>query len=431
MLLFPFRSIDFGIYFIIYFIIFSTIIEIPSISSFNFQLPNLWKKSIQIQKSIQPVIQIDNNLPVLVVTDPISKCRIHIVGVSHGSQASAQLVKQVMLENCKPKCVILELCEDRFLSISLDAKVQPRNNASMTKFYNDRINSKRAFELNENQMKHDNIFNNLYSTFNFVKSQGFIGGTFISLGLLVSNIQRLGLSKEMGDEFVTAMKISEQLKIPVKLADANQNDTLKSIRNILKEETFDLREIVKNTKLLGFSALGLAAESSFPSLARKIQENNKINNTSILRQSRWINIPSIYIQQPKMLQSLTPLLVTLLLSSILTYAPFEESIPTQIDSNSGSSSFGILTSLLTMQVSDQISELINFAMDMFGFILLIRMAKLIGTDRDYILASNIQKICKSYPPESEIVCVVGMLHCNGVARWLASGEDPINFIDRV
>ena len=26
---------------------------------------------------------------------------------------------------------------------------------------------------------------------------------------------------------------------------------------------------------------------------------------------------------------------------------------------------------------------------------------------------------------TDIVVVVGMLHCNGVARWLLSGEDPL------
>lgn len=28
----------------------------------------------------------------------------------------------------------------------------------------------------------------------------------------------------------------------------------------------------------------------------------------------------------------------------------------------------------------------------------------------------------------DIVVVIGMLHCNGVARWLLSGVDPLKFI---
>ena len=51
---------------------------------------------------------------------------------------------------------------------------------------------------------------------------------------------------------------------------------------------------------------------------------------------------------------------------------------------------------------------------------LVRMAKLIGADRDVIIAEKIDEACRKYPKNSEFVVVIGMLHCNGVARKLLS-----------
>ena len=63
-------------------------------------------------------------------------CRIHssnysllivfgnMKGVSHGSAASARLVSEQM-NAINPDAVIVELCEDRILSISLESKIEP------------------------------------------------------------------------------------------------------------------------------------------------------------------------------------------------------------------------------------------------------------------------------------------------------------------
>ena len=62
--------------------------------------------------------------PVLRVIDPNSNSIVHLVGVSHGSPISAELV-QSTISMVKPDVIVLELCEDRYISMSLDNKIVP------------------------------------------------------------------------------------------------------------------------------------------------------------------------------------------------------------------------------------------------------------------------------------------------------------------
>lgn len=97
-----------------------------------------------------------------------------------------------------------------------------------------------------------------------------------------------------------------------------------------------------------------------------------------------------------------------------------------------------------------VDRAVNLASDVLSFLLIVRLGKLIGSDRDRIIASKIRDACKVYPVRcslisgheaftsirmiflacvsiqgTDVVVVVGMLHCNGVARWLLSGVDPL------
>lgn len=96
------------------------------------------RKTLIAQPSSKPIVKKDGK-PVLIVEDAASGSRVHLVGVSHGSPASAALVETVMDET-KPACVVLELCEDRFISISLDAKIRPGEyNSTWTKSYDEKV----------------------------------------------------------------------------------------------------------------------------------------------------------------------------------------------------------------------------------------------------------------------------------------------------
>ena len=52
------------------------------------------------------------------------------------------------------------------------------------------------------------------------------------------------------DEFVAAMIEAEKFDIPIRLADAPQDDTLNSFKRVLSAEMFDPRKIVQGSSLL-------------------------------------------------------------------------------------------------------------------------------------------------------------------------------------
>ena len=129
--------------------------------------------------------------PVLTVTDPLTKSRIHLVGVCHGSASSANLVKAIFAE-VNPAAVVLELCDDRFFSISLEANIRPRGNDSMIKIYDDELKVMKAEELKaETQNGAVGIFAQVSNILGFVGQQGIIGGSIVLLSLFVNNLQKL------------------------------------------------------------------------------------------------------------------------------------------------------------------------------------------------------------------------------------------------
>ena len=71
------------------------------------------------------------------------------------------------------------------------------------------------------------------STIKFAQTQGVFGGVFVLLGLMISALQKATRGANLNDEFVTSMELANEMKIPVILADAPQNDTLKSILSYL------------------------------------------------------------------------------------------------------------------------------------------------------------------------------------------------------
>ena len=397
----------------------------------GFQFGGVWKKDPPSLKKIvaTPIVKTNQN-PVLTVCDPIHGNRIHLVGVSHGSATSANLVKETINE-VKPAVVVLELCDDRFWSISLDAKIRPRGNETFAKSFDEKLalieSRQQTARLASANFGLLAVFSQLTNTFRFASGQGFVGGMFVLLGLMVGNLQRitrsLGSDAE-GDEFTTAMMESEKLNIPIRLGDASQNDTLSSIRGVLSRETFIPAQIGQGALFLAFSALGMGAAASNKRLAQVIP-------TSILSESQWVSIPKAYAENRSMLKSLMPLFVALFVTTTITYFPFADVLVTGNLDLDGSNEMPttVIGSLLALVSSDpppEVEMFVSSMVDLFSVLILIRLAKVIGTDRDTILAKNIQLTAQEFPGK-DIVVVIGMLHCNGVARWLLSGVDPMTF----
>ena len=129
--------------------------------------------------------------PVLTVIDPATRSRIHLVGVCHGSASSARLVEEIF-EEINPAAVVLELCDDRFYSISLEAKIRPRGNETQGQIFDDEMGK---IEIEEAEaMKINGLmgaFSQLNNVFGFAAQQGLVGGGFVLLSLCVNNLQRL------------------------------------------------------------------------------------------------------------------------------------------------------------------------------------------------------------------------------------------------
>jgi len=361
---------------------------------------------------------------------------VHLVGVAHGSSSSAALVDDV-IGKINPSNVVLELCDERFLSISLDARVRPRNNESMTSWFDGKV---RIID-EEDRLKSTNALkyslNRTAQVARWISAQGFVAGVFVLMGLAVASLQKAargGNKVKMSDEFVTAILAAERQNIELTLGDAPQADTLNAVKRVFTRDLFDVKQIAEGTKLLWFSMLGVGPYHS----------NTKLGSTMerrLLDESQWLNIPRAYLTNRTMLQGLFPLLLLSTSASLVTMALKEAGATDTVDpsvlgaaaaaaATDGSfPTLGLASSFFSVIFSDlplPVEQLVDTSIDALGILVLIRLARLIGTDRDAILAKSIQETCRRHKGE-EIVVVIGMLHANGVARWLLSGKDPENF----
>lgn len=350
--------------------------------------------------------------PILTVVHPETKTKVFLVGVSHGSEASSCLVTNVLSDK-KPSAVVLELCEDRFLTISLNAAVSPQEDPDLMQKY---IEMNVGMEERLARHAAKSPLQKLLAIFKFAKDQGFLGGMFVLMGVAVGSAQKL-MTGEHDDEFTAAIRAAKNLSIPIRLGDAPQNDTLKSLRNIASLDTINPKLILEGSRGLAFSAFGLCAESSNTA-------SPGCPPAEVLSKSQWLNIPSAYLKNAGLGRSLYPLLLVSLLflgleeiplfsdSSVrASELPWSVASPDYLGLDGGGSGIGII-------------ENIQRVLDYASMLVLVRMTKIIGTDRDAIIADKVLDVCREFPNQ-EIVVVIGMLHCNGVARWLMSGVPPL------
>lgn len=400
----------------------------------------------QESRPVTPVSKIDKE-PILTLQHASSGSKVTLIGVSHGSAASANLVSEQM-KSIKPDAVIVELCEDRILSISLESKIEPIYNRTLNSMYKmkqKQIEDKRSREESEGQKR--GILQRTISTFRFAQTQGLFGGVVLIMGLMISALQKATRDASLSDEFVTSMTLANEMKIPVILGDAPQNDTLKSIQALFTIDTLNPRNVIEGAASLGFSAFG-----AFPQVS--INEPEIIDNIdkNILHKSRWINIPVTYVESTQMFTSVIPILLVSTIPTLLATIAVGDDAGSSITSASNfmstmnqvvaepSSFLPTIAALFhssppplpsevttNLQVSSNLNGLMNSyfetfenVIDVISLFVLVRMAKLIGADRDVIIAEKIDEACRKYPKNSEFVVVIGMLHCNGVARRLLS-----------
>ena len=375
----------------------------------------------------KPVVKLPLK-PVLVVKDK-NENRIHIIGVSHGAVSSSKLVEEV-IRQVRPSAVALELCDDRFIALALDSSIVPLGNDTLKEIYSRRRSEQelRRAARGEGQKAG---YSGMLASLRFVSSQGLIGGVFVCLGLAVSALQRTarswtaagsdGVHRPVDDEFTTAMRVSSSLDIPFAfLADASQNDTLRSLSSLFSGETFLPADVFSASKQLCFSAFGKLPLASDERLSRNIDAS------ALIKESQWVSIPQVYREDENMLKSLYPVLAFLFVTTSFQLLPavnYEDNIASLRDNIAVLNPS--LDAFITSRGIDIVSVLdsISFLADMLYVLLLIRMTKLIGADRDVVLATNVQALCAKLE-RKDVVVVLGMLHCNGVARYLLTGVRP-------
>jgi hypothetical protein len=249
------------------------------------------------------------------------------------------------------------------------------------------------------------------------------------MGLFVGNIQRLTTASS-GDEFVTAMKEAEIRNIPIRLGDAPQNSTVSSIKKVVSLKTLSPPEVVKGAKNLAFASLGVVPEEADQVIG------SKTFDVEDLRKNNWINIPQTYLNNLPLVKSILPLIGIYFLTNALAVVPFDPSVsppssPDQIlDTSYLSQQVDALSAVFETGFGPEVDKILGDAANIVSLLLLIRMTKLIGTDRDAIIASKVRKVMQE--PKfrgKDIVVVIGMLHCNGVARWLTAGDEPLKYAD--
>lgn len=362
----------------------------------------------------------NQNQPVLRFREPTTKCNIHLIGVSHGSSASASLVQDVMQSVC-PSVVVLELCDDRYFSISLENRIRPNSNATFQSLYDKKLNYIQQLE-NVSSSPASRALNGFLAYLRFFRAQGPLIGSFVSIGLFVSSLQRLLQPFSKGDEFTTAMRTANELNIPVRVCDAPQQQTLKSLQNLISWDTLNPAIVFDATKMLMFSAFGFRS-SGMPW--------DKTQNT--VTPSSLINIPAVYASDKTMLKSLTPIGVIFAWSFLLGLLPSNgeamellpplvtsqdvsemtdivqsivgaDNTPTdtlnavgEVTVNTVNSGWELLQTAASSSLPPEIDQAINAAITTLSLLLLVRMAKIIGADRDRIISKNIKKICSDYP----------------------------------
>lgn len=439
--------------------------KIPTVQSIfsSFLLHGRKSTDLQLVQHAKPV-------PVLIVQDPFTQCTVHLVGVSHGSTSSSNLVKDTILK-IKPSSVVLELCDERYLAICLESQIRPSGNVTMAELYN-----KKSTKLIESKERLKQTGGVMAAYINFVKKQGIIIGAFVTIGLLVSSFQRALRKSDHGDEFTTAMKAAEYLNIPIKLGDAQQSETLRNVRKVVSADTVNPAKVVQNAQSLVFSALGLPIDKLPGSSNLSTQANDAI------RRSKWINIPLVYVQDQSLILSLIPLISISLFTMLLGYVPL---LDHKVDGGGDGSSLGSSTLMLAQmqamlgkvvlpahfsagkhlvalspavhletfkqlfalapqvmlpplvytymhQLADVaqpvLHKIVQFAStepspaftnaldslaDVLSFLILVSLAKIIGSDRDRVIASKIRDACKTNPVSDPVRCIlsINLLQC--------------------
>jgi len=329
---------------------------------------------------------VQNEGPVIRFTVQKYNTRVHIVGCIHGSPTSSSYVEKVMNE-VNPNAVIVELCEKRYKSLKEDKEI-----------------------IDNNQIIETNPEKEILS----INNVGFL---VYCLSILTYSQRTLKIIP--GGEFITAMREAEKRNIPILMGDEEVEKIISSLKNVGNIKSFISNpfSIIETIKSMTFSITG---NHQFVEFGK-----NDIKN------SQWLNILPAFLREKNLVRDtfllMSPSIIpVLIVSTIATYLienyesfPFSNYFMNSVDND---------TTDYLYQLGDILANIFTF----YWALVVVNIFRYVIVERDRIIAARIKNACEQISKEKnndqdqdqtkDIVCVLGMLHCNGVAKYLLDDE---------
>ncbi len=413
------------------------LIVISYTSTFYFRPPLREKasslKSTPPRRNGPPIERVEAE-PILTVNEPLHGCKVHLVGVSHGDPTSAKLVEST-IQNIRPSAIVLELCPERYLALSLESSITPTTNLTIIQEYKSQQEKFKKY-LMSNPSKLKRGMSIIKDNVNFIKSQGVVAGSFLSLSVVLNLFQRIfGTIRKGGEEeFATAMKVAEKYKIPIRLGDAPQTETLQSLNSVLSLDLLNPLSVISAVSLFSFSAFGMNSpflpwkkldlnNNSGKLKKIRIKQNYEYDddyNKQIENFNGWINIISVYSSKKEMMKSLLPAFALFgvaiffsavpesgiaqpdLIASSLPFSNFFNDFQPLSVLESNSFLLSVWSKILHFLNSDEwnsdVLDGLNYSLaNILSLLVMVRFAKLIGATRDLYIARKVQEFCKEFP----------------------------------
>lgn len=325
---------------------------------------------------------IQNSGPVLSFTMPkLKNIRLHIVGCIHSSPTAAMNVMNVINQAPNPKAIVLELCSKRYKSLAEDLVLMENN-------------------LGDNKIDREKEINN-------IDKVGFL----VYILSILTYAQR-HLKVTPGAEFLAAMSLSERKNIPIEMADEDVDVIINNLKRVGYIKSFD---VINTLQSMAFSITG-----NYDYISKS---NNDIGNYNFSK-IQWLNILPTFFRDSNLVRdtlllmspSVIPLTIVTFIANIImeNYQSLE-----LMSSFDGTSSH-------LYQITDTLTNLFTI----YWSIVVINIFRYVIVDRDLIIANKIRRICVKISDENkdnqneinDVICVVGMLHSNGLCRYLLEEE---------
>jgi len=348
----------------------------PLKNSFNFNSPQNQRFSSR-RFPVKCVVNTPNledfNLPrsVAVISNEKSSGKIFLIGCLHGAPSSREDVENV-IKNTDPGSVVLELCDSRYKSLSKEMKQED----------DDEVPTEISYFI-------DRWTKGVVVTF---QKKGLIEaaiGGFLSSAYLAQKLSKF----DPGSEFKQVVRMKNQNGYEVINGDQDVYKTLGSFGGGLKLDSIrniTLDSVREDLSMMGQALFGTQGQSWPESL----------------------NVFQVMFLQPRLVKDLVVLLapITFIVYAVTDGTGFliEEALKMQGDevvASAASSWF------------EAVTEAANYVTLVFVVIFTLKFFRLIIGERNEYLANSIFEVYEKNP-DKNVVAVLGLLHCNGIAELL-------------